>query len=126
MTLGFKTIEDKQEQGYGRFVIEPLEPGFGHTLGVALRRVLLSSIEGAAVTSVKIDGVSHMFSTVKGLKEDIIEFILNIKTMHVRLMDGKKEAKIFLKKKGAGKITAQDVEVTEGVEVVNPDHYLGG
>lgn len=121
----FKIREEEKKSGYGRFSIEPLEPGFGHTLGVALRRVLLSSIEGAAVTSVKIEGVSHMFSTIKGLKEDMIELIFNIKTMHVLLEDGKREARIFLKKKGKGTITAQDIELTEGVEIVNKDHYLG-
>ena len=77
----FQVKEEKKEKGYTQFVIEPLEPGFGHTMGVALRRVLLTNIEGVAVTSVKIDGVQHMFSTLPGLKEDIIELIFNINTL---------------------------------------------
>src|SRR3989338_8659110 len=106
----FKIIEDKQEQGYARFVIEPLEPGFGHTMGVALRRVLLTNIEGAAVTSVKIDGVQHMFTTLPGLKEDIIELIFNIKTLRVKLPEGVSTAKLVLSKTGPGDITGADVE----------------
>lgn len=121
----YKVTEDKKEEGHARFIIEPLEPGFGHTLGVALRRVLLTNIEGAAITSVQIDGVHHMFSTLAGLKEDVIEFILNIKNLRVRLSDGKGEARIFISKTGPGHITGKDIEVTEGVEVLNPDSYLG-
>lgn len=123
--ITFNILEEKKEQGYTQFVIEPLEPGFGHTLGVALRRVLLTSIEGAAVTSVKIEGVRHMFSTLPGLKEDIIELILNIKTLQVKLAEGKEEAKIFLSATGPGTVTAGDIEVTDGVEIMNKDHYLG-
>ncbi|OGH12194.1 MAG: DNA-directed RNA polymerase subunit alpha [Candidatus Levybacteria bacterium RIFCSPHIGHO2_01_FULL_40_10] len=125
MNPSFKIIEDKKEQGYARFVIEPLEPGFGQTLGVALRRVLLTNIEGAAVTSVKIDGVSHLFSTLSGLKEDIIELVLNIKTLRVKLAPDKTEAKITLSATGPGDITAKDIEVSDGVEIVDPKHYLG-
>ena len=83
----FKTIEEEKDKGYAKFVLEPIEPGFGHTLGVALRRVLLTNIEGAAITFVKIDGVSHIFSTLPGLKEDIIELVLNIKTLRIKLAD---------------------------------------
>jgi DNA-directed RNA polymerase subunit alpha len=121
----FKTIEEKKEQGYARFVVEPLEPGFGHTLGVALRRVLLTNIEGAAVTSVKIDGVRHLFSTLPGLKEDIIELVLNIKTLRVKLAEGQEEARISLSATGPGEITAESIEVSEGVEIVDKKHYLG-
>lgn len=121
----FNVIEEVQEADYSRFVIDPLEPGFGNTLGVALRRVMLTSIEGAAVTSVKIEGVKHMFSTLPGLKEDIIELILNIKTLQVKLADGQTEARMRLSKTGPGKVHAKDIEVSEGVEIVNPDHYLG-
>jgi len=121
----FKTIDEKQEEGYARFVLEPLEPGFGYTLGVALRRVLLTNIEGAAVTSVKIDGVRHLFSTLQGLKEDIIELVLNIKTLRVKLAEGVNEATISLSKTGPGEITAADIEVSEGVEIVDSKHYLG-
>ncbi len=125
ITPSYKTIEEKREDGYARFVIEPLEPGFGQTLGVALRRVLLTNIEGAAVTSVKIDGVRHLFSTLPGLKEDIIEFVLNVKTLRVKLPDGVNEAKIELTKTGPGQITAGDIKASDGVEVIDPTHYLG-
>jgi len=121
----FKAVEEKKEAGYSRFIVEPLEPGFGNTLGVALRRVLLTSIEGAAVTSVKIDGVRHLFSTLPGLKEDIVELVLNIKTLRVKLADGKTEAKMKLAVTGPAEITAKDIEVTDGVEIVDPKHYLG-
>lgn len=123
--LNFKTIEEISEAGYARFVIEPLEPGFGQTLGVALRRVLLTNITGAAVTSVKIDGVRHLFSTLPGLKEDIIELVLNIKTLRVKLADGVDEANITLSATGPGEVLAEKIEVSEGVEIVDPKHYLG-
>lgn len=121
----FKVNEEVKEANYSRFVIEPLEPGFGHTLGVALRRVMLTNIEGAAVTSVRIEGAKHMFSTLPGLKEDVIELILNIKTLQVKLAEGQTEARMTLSKTGPGKVFAKDIEVTEGVEVVDPEHYLG-
>jgi DNA-directed RNA polymerase subunit alpha len=121
----FKTVEEKKDHGYARFVVEPLEPGFGQTLGVALRRVLLTNIEGAAVTSVKIDGVRHLFSTLPGLKEDIIELVLNIKTLRVKLAENQEEARISLSATGPGEVTAESIEVSEGVEIVDPKHYLG-
>ena len=121
----FKVIEATKEKGYTQFVIEPLDPGFGHTLGVALRRVLLTNIEGAAVTSVKIDGVKHIFSTLTGLKEDVIELIFNIKTLRVHLPEGIDSATITLSKTGPGEIKASDIETHDGVEVVDPTHYLG-
>lgn len=121
----FKITEDKKDTGYSIFIIEPLEPGFGQTLGVALRRVLLANIEGAAVTSIKIDGVRHLFSTLPGLKEDMIEFMLNIKTLRVRLTGSKKEAKIKLVASGPKTLTGKDIETTDGVEVVEGSHYLG-
>jgi len=121
----FQVKEEKKENGYTQFFIEPLEPGFGHTIGVALRRVLLTNIEGAAVTSVKIDGVQHMFTTLPGLKEDIIELIFNIKTLRVRLPEGVSSAKLILSKTGPGDITGADVEGKDGAEIVDPKHYLG-
>ena len=121
----FKVVEEKQEKGYARFVAEPLEPGFGHTLGVALRRVLLTNIEGAAVTSLRIDSVRHLFSTLPGLKEDIIEFVLNIKSLRVKLTEGQNEAKITLTASGPGEITAKDIETSDTVEIIDPKHYLG-
>lgn len=121
----FKVIEEKKEKGYASFSIEPLEPGFGNTLGVAIRRVLLTNIVGAAITSIKIDNVRHIFSSLPGLKEDIIEFVLNIKGIRIKLLDSNEQAKITLKKNGFGKIIASDIELSEGVEIVNPEHYLG-
>ncbi len=121
----YKVVTEEETSEYARFVFEPLEPGFGNTLGVALRRVLLTGIEGATVTSVKINGVKHMFSTLPGLKEDIIELILNIKMLRVKMSDAKREGKITLDVTGPGQITAGDIETTDGIEIVNPEHYLG-
>jgi DNA-directed RNA polymerase subunit alpha len=121
----FKIKEEKISEDYGMFIIEPLEPGFGHTLGSALRRVLLISIPGAAVTSVKISGVKHKFSTVPGLKENIVDFLLNIKGLNLRLLDSKTESIVKLSVKGPKEITASDLELPEDVEVINKDHYLG-
>lgn len=121
----FKVKEEKQSDEYGEFIIEPLEPGYGHTLGNALRRVLLTSIAGAAVTSVKISGVKHRFSTVPGLKENIVDFLLNIKEINFRLLDSKTSVTVLLSVKGPKKVTAKDIELVDGVELVNADHYLG-
>lgn len=121
----FKIVEEDARADYARFMVEPLEPGFGNTLGVALRRVLLTGIEGSAVTSVKISGVEHMFSTLPGLKEDIIELILNVKSLRVEMADSKKEGKLTLEVSGPKEITAGDIEVTDGLEVINKDLYLG-
>ncbi len=121
----FKIKEEKLSDNYGEFVIEPLESGYGHTLGNALRRVLLVSIPGAAVTSVKISGAKHKFSTVPGLKENIVDFLLNIKGLNVRLLDSKDQSTVSLSVKGPKEILAKDLETPEDVEVVNKDHYLG-
>lgn len=120
----FKVQVETEKENFGRFVIEPLDQGFGQTLGNALRRVLLSALPGAAVTTVKIDGIKHQFSTLPGLKEDIIELILNIKNLRVRLFD-EQGAKLVLEKTGSGKITAADFEKNPSVEIVNTDLYLG-
>lgn len=121
----FKVVEENAQENYTKFVFEPLEPGFGNTLGVALRRVLLTGIEGSAVTSVKINGVKHMFSTLPGLKEDIIELILNVKMLRVKMSDVKKEGKLTLEVTGPGQITAASVEAADGIEIINKEHYLG-
>lgn len=121
----FKVKEEKLTETFGEFIIEPLEPGFGHTIGNALRRVLLSSIAGAAVTSVKISGVKHKFSTVPGLKENVVDLLLNIKGLHFRLLDAKSSATVTIAARGPKEVTGADVEATDGVEVVNKDHYLG-
>lgn len=120
----FKVKTDKETAGYGKFIIEPLDEGYGHTVGNSLRRVLLTSIKGAAVTSVKIEGVRHQFSTLPGLKEDIVDLLLNIKQIRLKMEDDK-PARLTLEKKGSGEVRASDIEVPAGVTIVNPDHYLG-
>lgn len=121
----FTVKEVTNIDGYGEFIIEPLEPGFGYTIGNALRRVLYTSIPGSAVTAVKIAGVKHKFSTVDGLKENVIDLLLNIKELNLKLADGQDEATIRMSVKGATEITAADFELTDAVEVINKDHYLG-
>ena len=106
-----------------QFVIEPLEPGFGYTLGNSLRRTLLSSIPGAAVTSIKIQGVSHEFGTIPGVVEDVIEIILGIKNL-VLSSDEDQPVEIHLRKKGAGEITAADIEVPSSITIFNPELHI--
>jgi len=121
----FKVKETKSEENYAEFIIEPLEPGYGHTLGNALRRVLYVAIPGAAVTSVKISGVKHKFSTIPGLKENVVDFLLNIKDLNFRLGDSKQNATVKLSVKGPKEIKASDLELSDDVEVINKDQYLG-
>lgn len=121
----FKIKEEKVTDDYGEFIIEPLETGFGHTLGNALRRVLLTSIPGAAVTSVKIAGVKHKFSTIPGLKENVVDLLLNIKLLNLRLLDSKISATVTLSVKGPKDIKAKDLELPDGVEFAQSDQYIG-
>lgn len=107
-----------------RLVLEPLERGFGHTLGNALRRILLSSIPGAAITEVNIDGVLHEYSTLDGVKEDVVEILLNLKGVAIALDADHNEATIKISKKGAGVITAKDIQADASVKIVNPDHHI--
>ena len=123
--LNFNVKELTLTDEYGEFVIEPLEPGYGYTIGNALRRVLYASIPGASVTSVRISGVKHRFSTLPGLKENIIDFLLNIKQLNLRLLGENNSATISLSVKGDKVITASDLELSESVEVANPELYLG-
>jgi DNA-directed RNA polymerase subunit alpha len=114
---------------YGKFVVEPLERGYGVTLGNSLRRVLLSSIPGAAITYVKIDKVLHEFSTIPGVKEDTTELLLNLKELHVKVHRNGNSAKpepktIRVDVKGEGRVTGADVQCPEDVEIVNPDAYI--
>lgn len=120
----FKIKTELQNETYGRFVIEPLETGYAHTLGNALRRVLLSSLPGAAVILVSIDGVKHQFQTLAGLREDVVEFVLNLKKLRVRLNEGDK-AVLRLEATGPGQVTAKSVEETSAVEILNKDLVLG-
>ncbi|MFH1186782.1 MAG: DNA-directed RNA polymerase subunit alpha [Candidatus Levyibacteriota bacterium] len=121
----FKIKEEKLTDDFGRFIIEPLEPGYGHTLGNALRRILMVSIPGAAVTSIKIAGVKHKFSTVPGLKENIVDLLINIKGLNFKLLDSKTSSTVKLSVKGPKEITAKDFDLPEDVEVVNNDAYVG-
>jgi DNA-directed RNA polymerase subunit alpha len=106
-----------------KVVLEPFERGFGHTLGNALRRILLSSMTGAAVVEVEIDGVLHEYSTIEGVQEDVLDILLNLKELAVKLED-KDEAVLTLSKSGDGVVTASDIEELSGVEICNPDHIL--
>ena len=103
-----------------QFVVEPLEPGFGYTMGNTLRRTLLARIPGSAITSVRIEGVLHEFSTVEGVKEDVVDVILNLKQVVLR-METDEPQTLFLSAKGAGPVTASQFKLPAGVEVVNPD-----
>jgi DNA-directed RNA polymerase subunit alpha len=114
-----ETVSDNRS----RFVVEPLEPGFGHTLGNTLRRALLARIPGAAITSVRIEGVHHEFSTIEGVVEDVVDFILNLKRVVLRI-EGEGSHTIYLSAKGAGEVKAGDLKVPAGVEVVNTDLHL--
>lgn len=106
-----------------RIALEPLERGFGHTLGNALRRVLLSSIPGSAIVEVEIDGVLHEYTAVEGLQEDIIEVLLNLKGIALRMHE-REESTLTLSKSGAGPVTAADIQVDHDVEIANPDHVI--
>jgi DNA-directed RNA polymerase subunit alpha len=106
-----------------KVVVEPLERGYGHTLGNALRRVLLSSIPGFAITEVEIDGVLHEYTTVEGLQEDVIEVLLNLKDVAIR-MHNVDSATLVLAKQGPGVVTAGDIKVDHNVEIVNPEHVI--
>jgi DNA-directed RNA polymerase subunit alpha len=106
-----------------KIVLEPLEQGFGHTLGNALRRIILSSMPGTAVSEVKIDGVLHEYSTIEGVQEDVIDILLNLKDLSVRLTEVE-DAELSLSKSGSGVVTAADIELSTGVEVINPDHHI--
>ncbi len=115
-------IVEATEQ-YGRFKIEPLDPGYGHTLGNALRRVLISSIPGAAISKIKIDGVYHEFATLPGVREDVTELVLNIKGVRLR-SSHEQPVIVRLACHGASTVTARNLLLPAGVELVNPDHYL--
>lgn len=115
--------KQKKKGDYARFVISPLEQGYGSTLGNALRRVLLTSLPGAAVTGVKISGVKHQFSTLSGVKEDIVEFLLNLKKVRFTY-DGEKSVKASLSVNGAGDVKAKEIKVPATVKIANPELVL--
>ena len=118
------TIEEESvSESRSRFIVEPLEPGFGYTLGNTMRRTLLSRVPGAAITSVRIEGVQHEFTTIEGVVEDVVDFILNLKQVVLRI-DVDEPQNLYLSAKGKGEVTAGDIKVPAGVEVVNGDLHL--
>jgi len=118
------TIEEESlADDRSKFIIEPLEPGFGYTLGNTMRRTLLSRVPGAAITSVRIDGVQHEFSTIEGVVEDVVDFILNLKQVVLRI-DVDEPQTLYLSAKGKGEVTAGDLKAPADVEVVNGDLHL--
>ncbi|MBL4763322.1 MAG: DNA-directed RNA polymerase subunit alpha [Gammaproteobacteria bacterium] len=108
---------------HSKVALEPLERGFGHTLGNALRRILLSSIPGCAITEVEIEGVLHEYSTIEGIQEDVIDVLLNLKGVAI-IMHSRTEATLTLNKKGEGPVTAGDIEIDHDVEIMNPDYVI--
>ena len=116
-----RITHEEVNEDRGVFVIEPLDRGFGYTFGNSLRRVLLSSLEGAAVTSVKIEGVAHEFTTLKGVREDVTDIILNLKSLICRLHGDSPEIEVRLDKKGPGAVTAADIEAPADLEILNPE-----
>lgn len=121
--LNFKVTTLEQTDNKGSFVIEPLEAGFGHTLGNCLRRVMLTSLEGAAISTIKIEGVSHQFSTVPGVSEDVSDIILNLKQVRLKMLTDQ-PIRLKLKASGKGEIKAGDIDTLGGAEIVNPDLYI--
>jgi len=106
-----------------RFIVEPLEPGFGYTLGNTMRRTLLSRIPGAAITRIQIEGVEHEFSTIDGVVEDVVDIILNLKRIVIRMEDHEEQT-LYLSAKGSGEVTAANLKLPAGVEVVNPEAHI--
>ena len=117
--------EISEDKKYGRFVVEPLERGYGTTLGNSLRRIMLSSLPGAAVSQVKIDGVLHEFSSIPGVKEDVTEIIMNIKSLAIKDTSDSTEAKTaYIEFEGEGVITGADIQADPEIEILNPDQVI--
>ena len=115
-------VEKSQNNRFGKFVVEPLERGYGETLGNSLRRILLSSLPGAAVSSVKIDGILHEFSTIPGVKEDVTEIILNLKNLAIKnTSENDEQKKLLIDVSGEGVVTAKDIQADSDIEILNPD-----
>ena len=124
VTLSIPKIESvEQNDKYGRFIAEPLDKGFGTTLGNGLRRVLLRYLPGAAVTNVRIEGIQHEFTAIPDVKEDVLDFLLNIKSLKIRALSGH-NGKLYLEKEGQGEIHASDIAPSNDFEIVNPELYL--
>jgi len=123
LETNFQIKKIKKTSNFGQFSIEPLPQGYGHTLGNALRRVLLTSLPGVAITQVKISGVKHKFSTLPGMKEDVVELLLTLKQVRINYK-GEKSIKLHLDKTGPGQVKAGDIQTPAGVEIVNKDLVL--
>jgi len=119
-----RITSESADNNRGSFVIEPLDRGFGYTFGNSLRRVLLSSLSGAAVTSVRIEGVAHEFSTINGVKEDVTDIVLNLKGIVCRMHSDASEVEAPLVVTGPGEITAKDIDLPAGIEILNPDVHI--
>lgn len=125
--LEFQTPQitaEKVEDNRGQFTIEPLDRGFGYTFGASLRRVMLSSLAGAAVTSVRIEGVAHEFSSIPGVKEDVTDIVLNLKEIVCRMHSDATEVEVPLVASGPGEVKAKDIDLPSGVEILNPDAHI--
>src|SRR5947208_2285503 len=116
-----KIVHEEADEHRGVFQIEPLDRGFGHTFGNSLRRVLLSSLEGSAVTSVKVEGTAHEFTTLPGIREDVTDIVLNLKNLVAGLHGDSPEVEVHIAKKGAGVVTAADIEAPAELEILNPE-----
>ena len=119
----FQITEEEKKTDYGKFVLGPLEAGYGNTLGNSLRRVLFTSLPGSAITQVKISGVKHQFSSLKGMKEDVIEFLLNLKKVRI-FYGGEKPIKASLEAKGPGEVKAKSIKIDAPAKIANPDLVL--
>lgn len=119
----FKIKVDNESENFARLAVEPLEAGFGHTLGNSLRRVMLTSLSGCAITSIKIDGIAHQFSTIEGIAEDVIEIILNIKKIKIKVFSDK-PIKLTLKASGKKSVKASDIAITGDGEIVNGEQHI--
>lgn len=119
----FKLEVEEQKGNYAKIAVEPLEQGYGHTLGNSLKRCMLTSLQGAAITSIKISGASHQFSTISGIAEDVIQLILNLKKVRVKIY-GDKQIKMRITKTGKGDVTAADIDTLGQGEIVNPDQHI--
>ena len=118
-----ETADLKADGSYGKVIVEPLERGYGNTLGNSLRRVLLSSLPGYAITSVKIDGVLHEFSTIPGVKEDVVEIVLNLKSVILKI-HGEGPKTVYIEASGEGEVTAGDISHDSEVEIINPEQHI--
>ena len=120
-----EVVEISEDKKYGRFVVEPLERGYGITLGNSLRRIMLSSLPGVAVSQVKIEGVLHEFSSIPGVKEDVTEIIMNVKSLAIKNNSDANEVKTaYIEYEGEGIVRASDIQVDQDIEILNPDHVI--